>query len=276
MVNIRNRPIGIFDSGIGGLTVLREMKRLLPHEDLVYFGDTARVPYGTKSRETVQRYSVQIARFLKTKRIKMLVVACNTASAYSIDVLQKRFSFPVSGVIVSGVKAALSYTRNGRIAVIGTEGTIQSGSYRKALMTRKDVSGGSGAVKYYRGMACPLFVPLVEEGWFDGKITEDIARIYLAAVKNSKCDTLILGCTHYPLLKKIIRKVVGPTVAIVDSAYETAVNVRKILGNKGLLRTRSAKGVQRYYVSDAPEKFCTIGRLFLKEKIRNISLKHLN
>lgn len=270
MKSINERPIGIFDSGIGGLTVFREIEKLLPHEHLIYFGDTARVPYGTKSAETVKRYSFQIARFLNKKKIKMLVVACNTASAYSLKDLQKRFSFPVSGVIVAGVKAALESTRNGKIVVIGTEGTIQSSSYRKALM--KNIPAGirnKGSIRYI-GKPCPLFVPLVEEGWVSGSITVQIARKYLSFIKSHNCDTLILGCTHYPLLKGIISKIVGPRVKIIDSAEQTARIVRDVLLNKSIERKSKRKGTREFCVTDSPERFCQVGKLFLGKNITRI------
>ncbi|MFH1379566.1 MAG: glutamate racemase [bacterium] len=276
MKNVNNRPIGIFDSGIGGLTVLREIEKLLPGEDLIYFGDTARVPYGTKSADTVIRYSLQIAEFLKTKKIKMLVVGCNTASAYAITKLQQKLSFPVSGVIVAGVKAALAHTRNGNIAVIGTEGTIGSGSYKKILMNKKSYAQYTGKKISYIGKACPLFVPLVEEGWLNGHITEDIARTYLKTIRSSGCDTIILGCTHYPLLKKVINKVLGKNISIVDSAEETAGNVFNILHAKSMVNPQKNKGKRMFYVSDSPDKFCRIGQLFLKKKIEQISLVRLD
>lgn len=276
MKQLQRRPIGIFDSGIGGLTVFRKIEKLLPHEDLIYFGDTARVPYGTKSADTVTRYSLQIAGFLKTKNIKMLVVACNTASAYAIKALQRKFLFPVSGVIVAGVKAALSQTRNGRIAVIGTEGTIGSGSYEKTLMHKISYAQYTGKKIDYIGRSCPLFVPLVEVGWLQGAITERVARKYLAQIRSSGCDTLILGCTHYPLLKKVIKKIVGKKITIVDSAEETARNVKSLLKTGRMLNTQKNKGKRIFYVSDAPARFCRIGRLFLKKSIQHISLVRLD
>jgi glutamate racemase len=264
------RPIGIFDSGVGGLTVFSTIARMLPHEDLIYFGDTARVPYGNKSAETIQRYSLQIARFLEQKKIKMLVVACNTASAYGLPLLQRTFDFPVSGVIVAGVRAALNRTQNGRIAVIGTTGTIKSGSYRKALMhDHQRWYQGAEPLRYF-GQACPLFVPLVEEGWLKGAVTEQVAQQYLRFVNTNACDTLILGCTHYPLLKQVITKIVGTRIAIVDSAEETAKTVRAILQEKNLANASKKPGNQLFYVSDLTEKFYTIGKLCLKKNLTRV------
>src|SRR3989338_7369713 len=198
-IGLSERPIGIFDSGIGGLTVLREVRRQIPQEDIVYFGDTARVPYGTKSKETITRFSVNNVQFLEGFRVKMVIVACNTASSLSLGALQDKFSIPIIGVIEPGAREALKRTKNGRIGVIGTKSTIGSNAYETCLK-RLDPS-----VKVFSG-ACPLFVPFVEEGWTDGEVVTKVAHTYLDALRAFRIDTLILGCTHYPLLKRTIQK----------------------------------------------------------------------
>jgi glutamate racemase len=252
-------PIGLFDSGIGGLTVLHQIIEKLPKENTVYLGDTARSPYGTKSVETVLRYSFENADFLIEKGVKLVVVACNTSTAVALDALEKNLSVPVVGVIEPGARAALKKTRNGRIGVIGTEATIQSGAYTQALK-RLDPK-----VEVY-SRACPLFVPLVEEGWLDNKVVEMTVESYLASLKRSGIDTLILGCTHYPLLKKAIRKFVGREVRLVDSAEETANEVADLLKEKSLEREKG-KGSASFFVTDVPDRFIKVGRRFLGEKV---------
>lgn len=260
----RERPIGIFDSGIGGLTVLREVNRELADEDVVYFGDTARVPYGTKSRETITKFSINNVRFLKKFRVKMVIVACNTSSALSLDILKKRFSIPIVGVIEAGAKEAMRRTRNGRIGVIGTKATIGSGSY-EACLKRMDP-----AIRV-TSQACPLFVPLVEEGWLEGDIASRVAKMYLDVMKSFKIDTLILGCTHYPLLSQVIGKVLGKHVNLVNSAEETAKEARKLLMSSKLKKSVSVREPRRsFYVSDEPEQFRILGERFLGRPIHAV------
>ncbi len=259
---MKKTPVGIFDSGVGGLTVLKEIAKLLPNEELVYFGDTARVPYGIRSGETVIKYSIECANFLFKKGIKILVVACNTSSSVSLEVLKERLPIPVIGVIEPGVRAALKATKNGKIGIIGTEATIQSEAYTKKIkLIEPEIEVIS--------KACPLFVPLVEEGILEGKIAELIVERYLQELKNSGIDTLILGCTHYPLLKKTIQKCMEG-IQLVDSAEEVSQEVKKMLSYHKLINEESNSGVKTFYVTDSPERFKKIGEIFLNCKIDNI------
>ncbi|HEU0265620.1 MAG TPA: glutamate racemase [Geobacterales bacterium] len=250
------KAIGIFDSGVGGLTVLKEIMGVLPQEDTIYLGDTARVPYGTKSPETVTRYAKEITSFLVRRDIKLLVVACNTASAFSLDALKERFNLPIVGVIDPGARRAVMVTRSGKIGVIGTEGTIRSSAYTKAI---KRLNPQIQVIT----APCPLFVPLAEEGWTDNEVARLTARAYLAELKAAGVDTLVLGCTHYPLLKKIIAEVMGEGVQLVDSAAETALTVAEILQQQGQVRPLAEQGNHHYYVTDVPASFIRIGRRFL-------------
>jgi glutamate racemase len=257
------KSIGIFDSGVGGLTVLREIMQVLPQEDTLYFGDTARVPYGTKSPETVTRYAGEIASFLIKRDIKLLVVACNTASAVALPTLKRHLSIPVVGVIEPGARRAVEMTRSGRIGVIGTAGTIRSSAYTRAIKRlRPDAE--------VLTRACPLFVPLAEEGWIDNQVARLTAQAYLQELKEAAVDTLVLGCTHYPLLKPMIADVMGPGVTLVDSAEETARTVAAILADKRLLRPPSEKGNHNYYVSDIPAGFVRVGNRFLGGKLGDV------
>lgn len=258
-----DKAIGVFDSGIGGLTVLKEIIQRLPHEDTVYLGDTARVPYGTKSPETVTKYSFNNTSFLLKQEIKLLVVACNTVSAISLDDIKKRFSLPVIGVLEPGARAAVTVTRSKRIGVIGTETTIGSGAYTDAI---KRLNPEIEVI----GMACPLFVPLVEEGWVDNDIASIVAERYLGFLKKEKIDTLVLGCTHYPLLKGIIEEVMGDEVSLIDSALETAKEVEDVLSEKALLKRSSGRGTHRYFVTDAPKRFVRLGKRFLGFSINSV------
>ena len=260
-------PIGVFDSGVGGLTVLQALTALLPHEDFIYVGDTARVPYGTKSAESVRRFSLEIARFLKGRGVKMLVVACNTASALALTELHKAMPFPVLGVIEPGAHAALAGSTGGRVGVIGTEATIRSGAYEKALHR---LSPGLRVIS----RACPLFVPLVEEGWVDHPVARAVARIYLEPLLQCNVDTLVLGCTHYPLLKPTLKKVVG-RVKLIDSAEETAKDVRDRLRKEGLLAQGRPSRLE-FFSSDDPEKFSRLGRLFLGRPLPGVRRVHLS
>lgn len=251
------RPLGIFDSGLGGLTVVRAFHHVLPHEDIVYLGDTARVPYGTKSPETVIRFAGEDARFLERQKVKGIVVACNTASAWALNVLEDQFKVPIFGVIQPGVRAAVEKTRNHRIGVIATTATIRSRAYQVA-MAELDKK-----VRVF-AKACPLLVPLIEEGWTTHRITADILRVYLAPLLRDKIDTLILGCTHYPLIKDLIRRIVGPRVVLVDSAESCAELVSRRLAEEGLLNPRRTRPGRIYpYVTDAPDQFEALADRFL-------------
>lgn len=257
------RAIGIFDSGVGGLTVLRELARALPQEDTIYFGDTARVPYGTKSPDTVIRYSQEIASFLMTRDIKLLVVACNTASAVALPALRRLLPIPVVGVIEPGARRAVEVTKTGVVGVIGTAGTIRSSAYSRAI---KRLNPKISVL----AKPCPLFVPLAEEGWTDNEIARLTAHQYLDELREAGVDSLVLGCTHYPLLKKIIAETMGPQVALVDSAEETARTVATILQEKKLLRPAAEQGNHHYYVTDVPAGFIRVGNRFLGGKLGDV------
>ena len=248
--DLNHAPIGVFDSGVGGLTVAREIMRQIPDERIVYFGDTARVPYGSKSPNTIIRYSRQIIRFLRTKNVKAIVVACNTASAFALETIKPELDIPIIGVVKPGAKVAAQTTQNGKIGVIGTEGTIRSEIYTKTIhRENKDAQ--------VMGRACPLFVPLVEEGWIKDPVTVAVAERYLQPFKESDIDTLILGCTHYPLLRGVIRSIMGDQVQLVNPAYETSLALKQLLIEQDLLNQGSVEEEfpYRFYVSDAAEKF---------------------
>lgn len=236
------KPIGIFDSGIGGLTVVKSLREMLPNETFCYFGDTARVPYGTKSAETIKRYSVEITRFLKSHDVKMIVVACNTVSSVALPPIREQFDGPVLGVVEPGVRAAIQATRSGRIGIIGTKSTIQSGTYQKHLLEKNPSL-------HISAQACPLFVPIVEEGWENEPITVDIARHYLSPFIEEELDTVILGCTHYPLMAQVIQRVMGAPVKLVSSADEVAREVKETLTSmNGLTDRKRVKDL--FYASD--------------------------
>lgn len=258
-----NRPIGVFDSGLGGLTVVKALMRDLPNEDVVYFGDTARVPYGTKSRESIIRFSKDNARVLLGHDVKMIVVACNSSSSHALEALRRSVKVPVIGVIDPGARKAVEVTRNGVVGVIATPATINSASYTRALRRyRKNVK--------VVGQPCPLFVPLIEEGWFDREVTRSVAAEYLAPVKRAKADALILGCTHYPLLKPLLQKVVGSRVTLIDSAREVAGEVKDLLDERGEARARPRKARYQFLVSDEPSHFQALARRFLGRQIPNV------
>jgi glutamate racemase len=259
--SIRDAAIGIFDSGVGGLTVTRAIEEALPHEHLIYLGDTARYPYGTKSAETVRRYSLENAAFLADKGIKMLVVACNSASAVALDALGERLDIPVLGVIEPGARQAAGHTRNYKVGVIGTEATIASGSYTQALKKL------NADLEIYT-RACPLFVPLAEEGWVDNDVAHSTASLYLTSLKRSGIDTLVLGCTHYPLLSKVIADVMGEKVTLVDSARTTAAAARETLVRYGLAR-RSGQGSASFFVTDVPDRFIKVGARFMGHRVES-------
>lgn len=255
-----DNPIGIFDSGVGGLTVLKEVSRILPAENIIYLGDTARVPYGIRSPETVTRYSFECTEFLLRQGIKLLVVACNTVSAISLHEIRKKVSIPVIGVIEPGARAAVSSTKNKRIGIIGTEATIKSSSYLKAIKALdEDID--------VFGLPCPLFVPLVEEGWTDGVIARLVVGKYLEDIMDKGVDTLVLGCTHYPLLKGVIQGMMN-NVCLVDSAIETAKVVKAVLKGKG--SRVKGQGRLKFYVTDSTEKFVNVGERFLQSRIEDI------
>ncbi len=258
-------PLGVFDSGIGGLTVARAVFERLPHESLIYFGDTARVPYGPKSPETVRRYSGEILAYLLGRGVKALVVACNTISAQALDYLAERSPVPLVGVIEPGARAALEATRTGKIGVIGTAGTIASGAYERAIKRLRP----DAAVCV---QACPLFVPLVEEGWFDHAATELIAREYLAPLQRAGVDVLVLGCTHYPLLKPLLARVLGPAVTLVDSAEETAKVVAQEIAQRSLAAPASGHPTHRFVVSDDEPHFRKVGARFMGEQLQHVEV----
>lgn len=265
----RNRtlaPVGVFDSGVGGLTVAREIMRQLPNEKIVYFGDTARVPYGSKSKNTIIKYSKQIIRFLRTKGVKAIVVACNTASAMALEEIQPETDIPIIGVIKPGAKTAVEKTKNKRIGIIGTEATIRSDIY-KDIICEKDSS------VTVVGKPCPLFVPLVEEGWIKDPVTREVAKRYLDYFRQENIDTLVLGCTHYPLLRNTIGEVMGGSVTLVNPAYETAVSLRALLQEKNLAagnEHRYEGNMYEFYVSDTADKFKQFANSILPFHIEDI------
>jgi glutamate racemase len=253
-------PIGIFDSGIGGLTVARAIYERLPHESTIYFGDTARVPYGPKSPDTVRRYSLEILHWLMAQGVKAVVIACNTSTAHALDALQEASPVPVIGVIDPGARAAVSAMRKGPIGVIGTAGTIASNAYARAI--QRALPGAEVEQK-----ACPLFVPLVEEGWFDHAAAELIATEYLAPIKRARVDVLVLGCTHYPLLKPLLQRTLGPDIRLIDSGEETALAVQSALRASGLDAASDATPTHRFVVSDDEARFRQVGSRFIGERL---------
>ncbi|MBI5408752.1 MAG: glutamate racemase [Nitrospirae bacterium] len=281
-----DRPLGVFDSGVGGLTVMKEIMRQLPGEDILYLGDTARVPYGIRSAETVTRYSLEMAAFLVGKGIKLLVVACNTASAFALTAIKERFDIPIIGVIEPGAKGAVKTTSSKKIGIIGTEGTIKSNSYVHAINAlcggRPTVIKEHGVIRFDRYFevclgdltiftkACPLFVPLAEEGWASNDVAVLTAEHYLGGLKKEPIDTLVLGCTHYPLLKGVISKVMGDGIALIDSAQETVKEINETLIRLGMEGTPSASPLRKFYVTDAPERFLKVGERFLNQEIEHI------
>jgi glutamate racemase len=255
-------PVGVFDSGVGGLTVVKELIRQLPHEDIVYFGDTARVPYGIKSKETVIRFSIENILFLLKHKVKFICVACNTVSSFALPEIKNNFRVPIVGVITPGAREAVYATRNSRVGVIGTKGTIKSRAYED------EIKQFDPKVKV-TAVACPLFVPFVEEGWLSGDVVATVAKQYLKPLKAAGVDTVILGCTHYPLLKGVIGEVMGKNVTLIDSAKQVAVEVHKILSNEGLLNEKG-KGRRDFFVSDNPEWFSALASRFLGAPVKNV------
>ncbi|MFZ5989962.1 MAG: glutamate racemase [Bacillota bacterium] len=257
-----NRPIGVFDSGLGGLTVLKEINNILPSESVVYFGDSGRAPYGTKSKETVIKYTFQDIRFLLNQDIKMIVIACNTASACSLELVKHSFDIPVVEVVQPGAATAVRETKSKKVGVIGTSATVNSGVYEKAI-SRLDSS-----IQIFQ-KACPMFVPLVEEGWWENDIARRITEEYLLPLKEEGIDTLVLGCTHYPLLQNTISKVMGDGVRLVSSAFEVAKVVKEVVTENKIERDERISPVYRYYTSDSVEKFESLGNSILNQKIHS-------
>jgi glutamate racemase len=261
-------PIGVFDSGMGGLTVVRELMNQLPNESIIYFGDTARVPYGPKSPDTVLRYSREITSYLKDEGVKALVIACNTATAHALPALRREFDIPIVGVIEPGARAAAAVTKSKKVGVIGTAGTIRSRAYEKEIKKLlPDVE--------LTAQACALFVPLVEEGWVDTEPTRAIARNYLAPFVSAEVDTLVLGCTHYPLMKTVIGNVVGRDVRLIDSAHETARETGEVLRAKGIENETPNEARYRFIASDAPDTFLGLGERFLGSSIDRVETRTL-
>ncbi len=257
-----NRPIGVFDSGVGGLTVVRKLWQVLPDEEIVYFGDTQHLPYGNKSPEAVTGYSRRIVKFLISQDVKLVVVACNTASAVALNTLKREFKLPIIGVIKPGVRAAVRATKNGHIGIIGTRSTIASGAYESAL---KSEAGRVGKKINCFAHPCPLFVPLVEENWWRKPATLDIANDYLSGFKDKNIDTLVLGCTHYPVMKSVIRKIIGSKVTLVESGFSVATQIKSILTDTNALgrRHRLREQSHKFFVSDDPQHFRALSRIFL-------------
>jgi glutamate racemase len=262
MTTKNHHPIGVFDSGLGGLTAVKELMRQLPHEDIVYFGDTARVPYGTKSKEAIIRFSHENTEFLLKHKVKMVVVACNSSSSFALESLRKAYPLPIVGVIVPGACKAVQMTRKQVVGVIATSATINSGEYERTI------KGIDQNIKVMN-QACPLFVPLAEEGWFHNRVTQEAAKTYLKNLV-AKVDVLILGCTHYPLLKSVIQKIMGPKVYLVDSAKEVAGNVKELLSIMGIASTSRRRGQQKFFVSDKPQHFKKLAKRFLGCAVNNI------
>ena len=270
---LRQAPVGVFDSGVGGLTVAREIMRQIPNEKIIYFGDTARVPYGSKSKETITRYARQIVRFLQEQRVKAIVAACNTASAYALGEIEGEIDIPIIGVVKPGARVAAESTKNGRVGVIGTEGTIGSRIYSTYI---KEINPEIQVM----GKACPLFVPLVEEGLWQDPVTDEIAKRYLGGLIDSEIDTLILGCTHYPLIRSTLGRIIGEGVTLVNPAYETARELKELLEREQLLNEKKQElgmNCYRFYVSDMAEKFQSFANSILKYGIlsaRKIDIEH--
>jgi glutamate racemase len=258
-------PIGIFDSGVGGLSVLRAVRERLPRENIIYLGDTARVPYGTKSRSTVERYAVEDAAFLINKGVKVVIIACNTASALARERLRSEFEIPFLSVIGPGVRAAAKATRSNRIGVIATEATIGSDAYAQGI---REVFADESVEIF--SQACPLFVPLVEEGETDSPITKSVAEKYLAPLREQNIDTLVLGCTHYPLLKKVIAETIGAEVSLIDSGAATAIEMAELLAQQNLLNSQTENGNCEFYVTDSAQRFNRIAERFLGHKLNHI------
>ncbi len=273
-----NSPIGIFDSGLGGLTVFKEVRKILPDEDLIYFGDTARVPYGNKSKETVLRYSTEISKFLISKGVKIVVAACNTSSSLALDDLRKGETIPIFGVIEPGAKKAVEVSSGGNIAVIGTSATIKSRAYSRVIYEEINALKRSGEYNKFKSnfkvieKACPLLVPFVEEGFLNEEITKKVINYYLNPVVDEKPSCLVFGCTHYPILKDLILEAIGRDIQIIDSGIETAKIVKCFLEKNDMLKDEAKNGSELFFVSDDLEKFKELGEKFLGRKIENVNI----
>ena len=262
-------PIGVFDSGLGGLTVVREILRQLPDEDIIYFGDTARVPYGPKSPETVSRYAHEITEFLRDQGVKNVVVACNTATAHAAESLREDFDIPITGVIKPGARAAVRASTARRIGVVGTQGTVRSGAYERAIHAIDD------GIRV-TARACPLFVPFVEEGWGEHPAIDLVAHDYLEPLRDSGIDAVVLGCTHYPLIKPVIARALGPGIRLIDSAEETAAEVSRLLTERSLRHPpRQDRARLRFIASDMPDQFRSVGQRFLGSAIDLVETRTL-
>ncbi len=258
-----NSSIGIFDSGFGGLTVMRAIMQALPKENIIYFGDTARLPYGNKSTETIIRYSLENARFLADKGIKALVIACHTACAAALDELQASSPIPVIGVIPSAIADVAQYAKKGRVAILGTRGTVQSGVYQQEIQKRIPHAE-------IHAISCPLFVPLVEEGYIEHPLTITAIQEYLTPLKSKEIECLVLGCTHYPLIAHMIQKELGQNITLIDPAIGCAGKLRELLDNKGWHNPQQQRPLYEFYVSDDPEKFRLLGKTFLNYPIEHV------
>ncbi len=273
-----NSPIGIFDSGLGGLTVFKEIRKILPDEDLIYFGDTARVPYGNKSKETVLRYSTEISKFLISKGVKIVVAACNTSSSLALDDLRKGETIPIFGVIEPGAKKAVEVSSGGNIAVIGTSATIKSRAYSRVIYEEINALKRSGEYNKFKSnfkvieKACPLLVPFVEEGFLNEEITKKVINYYLNPVVDEKPSCLVFGCTHYPILKDLILEAIGRDIQIIDSGIETAKIVKCFLEENDMLKNEAKNGSELFFVSDDLEKFKELGEKFLGRKIEDVNI----
>ncbi len=262
---VKNKPIGVFDSGLGGLTVVRQLIKLLPGEDIIYLGDTARVPYGNKSKSTIIKFSVQNALYLLRHKVKLIVIACNTSSSFALSELSKNFKVPLVGVIEPGVKKAQQATIAKRIGIIGTKATIDSRAYQNRIKRQAPL------IKVF-AQSCPLFVPLIEEGWLNEEVTVDVIKKYLTPLKKNRIDALILGCTHYPLLKPSIKKVMGKNVRLVDSAKEVALSVKYLINDLGIASEKPGNGKVKFFLTDKPYRFKKIGEKFLGRQLKFVYL----
>lgn len=267
-MNNRGAPIGIFDSGVGGLTVFHAIRDRLPNENLIYLGDTARIPYGTRSASTVQRYALEDAAFIQTAGVKLIVVACNTASALAGERLVRECSVPVIEVIRPGAQRAVELTRNGLVGVIATEATVSSGAYEREILA------AGGDLRVYSS-SCPLFVPLAEEGWAEHPVTRQVAEEYLTGLRDHSVDTLVLGCTHYPILRGTIERVMGEGLAYVDSGRAVAAEVARLLEERDLSATSRQPGSERFYVTDSASRFRRVAELFLGRPIEHVEVVEL-
>jgi glutamate racemase len=265
----RQKSIGVFDSGIGGLTVVQALARRLPHENITYFGDTARVPYGSKSAEVVREYAFEDARFLMQQGVKLIVVACNTVSAIAIDDLRAHFDVPIIGMIQPGAAAAFQHSKTGRIGVIGTLATVGSESYAREL---RNIDSGLTVLS----QACPLFVPLAEEGWGNHPVSRMVAEEYLAPLRRERIDVLILGCTHYPILRPVIQTSIGADVTLIDSGEAAATDVKVLLAEQSMLNDAHEAPNYSFFVSDVPQKFKSLGEIFLQKSDLKVTRVHLS